>query len=272
MPQQTFILNGKPVTVDVNDDVRLLWVLRDILGRHRPEVRLRHQRVQGVHLAHQRQGLQPVLGAGGRPEGEGRDHHHRGPARHRRAATCTRCSRPGSTATSPSAATASRARSWRRWRWCEKVRQERPRDQRRRPRRHPQHLPLRHLHPHPRGVDAGRPHSMPLTADALGSGGSASSAGRRGRCCPRRARTRPRSARRGAARCGARSLRPRPVPGWASATRVGGAEELAGRAAPGRLGEMPMPVSVHVEHRLAALDGAGDGHPSAARGCTSPRC
>jgi isoquinoline 1-oxidoreductase subunit alpha len=32
MPQQTFILNGKPVTVDVNDDVRLLWVLRDILG------------------------------------------------------------------------------------------------------------------------------------------------------------------------------------------------------------------------------------------------
>ena len=32
MPKQTFILNGKPVTVDVNDDVRLLWVLRDILG------------------------------------------------------------------------------------------------------------------------------------------------------------------------------------------------------------------------------------------------
>ena len=32
MPKQTFILNGKPVTVDVNDDVRVLWVLRDLLG------------------------------------------------------------------------------------------------------------------------------------------------------------------------------------------------------------------------------------------------
>ncbi|MFO7192437.1 MULTISPECIES: (2Fe-2S)-binding protein [Thermocrispum] len=32
MPEQTFILNGKKVTVDVEDDVRVLWVLRDILG------------------------------------------------------------------------------------------------------------------------------------------------------------------------------------------------------------------------------------------------
>jgi isoquinoline 1-oxidoreductase alpha subunit len=32
MPRQTFILNGKTVTVDVADDVRLLWVLRDRLG------------------------------------------------------------------------------------------------------------------------------------------------------------------------------------------------------------------------------------------------
>src|SRR4051794_28890592 len=32
MPRQTFILNGKPVTVDVDDDVRVLWVLRDLLG------------------------------------------------------------------------------------------------------------------------------------------------------------------------------------------------------------------------------------------------
>ena len=31
MPKQTFILNGKPVTVNVNDDVRVLWVLRDLL-------------------------------------------------------------------------------------------------------------------------------------------------------------------------------------------------------------------------------------------------
>ena len=32
MPQHTFILNGTRVTVDADDSVRLLWVLRDILG------------------------------------------------------------------------------------------------------------------------------------------------------------------------------------------------------------------------------------------------
>ncbi|MFE6646969.1 (2Fe-2S)-binding protein [Nocardioides sp. NPDC057772] len=32
MPTHTFQLNGESVTVDVEDDVRILWVLRDILG------------------------------------------------------------------------------------------------------------------------------------------------------------------------------------------------------------------------------------------------
>ncbi|MGN6722353.1 MAG: (2Fe-2S)-binding protein [Marmoricola sp.] len=32
MSTHTFIVNGQAVTVDVEDDVRLLWVLRDILG------------------------------------------------------------------------------------------------------------------------------------------------------------------------------------------------------------------------------------------------
>jgi isoquinoline 1-oxidoreductase alpha subunit len=32
MPTHRFNVNGAPVTVDVDDDVRLLWVLRDILG------------------------------------------------------------------------------------------------------------------------------------------------------------------------------------------------------------------------------------------------
>ncbi|MGG5260942.1 (2Fe-2S)-binding protein [Phycicoccus avicenniae] len=31
MPQHTFTVNGEQVTVDVADDVRLLWVLRDVL-------------------------------------------------------------------------------------------------------------------------------------------------------------------------------------------------------------------------------------------------
>jgi isoquinoline 1-oxidoreductase alpha subunit len=37
MPTQTFIVNGKKVSVDVEDDVRLLWVLRDLLGIHGPK-------------------------------------------------------------------------------------------------------------------------------------------------------------------------------------------------------------------------------------------
>jgi isoquinoline 1-oxidoreductase subunit alpha len=32
VPTHTFILNGKRVSVDIEDDVRLLWVLRDLLG------------------------------------------------------------------------------------------------------------------------------------------------------------------------------------------------------------------------------------------------
>lgn len=32
MPTHTFIVNGTEVSVDVEDDVRLLWVLRDLLG------------------------------------------------------------------------------------------------------------------------------------------------------------------------------------------------------------------------------------------------
>ncbi|KID31581.1 aerobic-type carbon monoxide dehydrogenase, small subunit CoxS/CutS-like protein [Prauserella sp. Am3] len=37
MPEQTFIVNGERVTVDVADDVRVLWVLRDLLGVKGPK-------------------------------------------------------------------------------------------------------------------------------------------------------------------------------------------------------------------------------------------
>ena len=37
MPQHTFILNGKRVTVDCASDVRLLWVLNDLLGVYGPK-------------------------------------------------------------------------------------------------------------------------------------------------------------------------------------------------------------------------------------------
>jgi isoquinoline 1-oxidoreductase subunit alpha len=37
VPTHTFILNGKRVSVDCEDDVRVLWVLRDLLGVHGPK-------------------------------------------------------------------------------------------------------------------------------------------------------------------------------------------------------------------------------------------
>lgn len=37
MPTHEFNLNGEKVTVDVEDDVRLLWVLRDVLGINGPK-------------------------------------------------------------------------------------------------------------------------------------------------------------------------------------------------------------------------------------------
>jgi isoquinoline 1-oxidoreductase alpha subunit len=37
MGAQRFILNGERVSVDCDDDVRVLWVLRDLLGIHGPK-------------------------------------------------------------------------------------------------------------------------------------------------------------------------------------------------------------------------------------------
>ena len=36
MPKQSFILNGKRVSVNCQDDMRLLWVIRDLLGVRGP--------------------------------------------------------------------------------------------------------------------------------------------------------------------------------------------------------------------------------------------
>ena len=37
MPKHTFILNGERVHVDCPDDLRMLWVIRDLLGVHGPK-------------------------------------------------------------------------------------------------------------------------------------------------------------------------------------------------------------------------------------------
>ena len=59
-----FILNGEPVTVDVADDVRLLWVLRDLLGVTGPKYGCGIDVCKACTMPHQRQGVQPVRGAG----------------------------------------------------------------------------------------------------------------------------------------------------------------------------------------------------------------
>ena len=66
MATHTFILNGKQVSVDCRG--RPPTAVGAARSARRPwsEVRLRPRRVQGMHLPHQRQGLQPVLGAGHR--------------------------------------------------------------------------------------------------------------------------------------------------------------------------------------------------------------
>jgi isoquinoline 1-oxidoreductase subunit alpha len=37
VPERSFILNGRRVTVDIEDDVRLLWVIRDVLNVRGPK-------------------------------------------------------------------------------------------------------------------------------------------------------------------------------------------------------------------------------------------
>ena len=51
-----FILNGEPVSVDVPDDMPLLWVLRDVLKLTGDQVRLRCRAVRLVHRAYRRGG------------------------------------------------------------------------------------------------------------------------------------------------------------------------------------------------------------------------
>ena len=106
-------VNGKKHSVDVEPEMPLLWVLRDVLDVEGPEVRLRHRPVRRLHRARERRAGALVLGARvrrGREEGAS-------PSRaSRSAASCTRCRRPGSTTRCRSAATASPGRSWRRWR------------------------------------------------------------------------------------------------------------------------------------------------------------
>ncbi len=124
MPQHTFILNGEPVTVDVEDDVRLLWVLRDVLGVTGPKY--------GCGLGVCKACTSHINGKAFNPCSRPGRRHHARPTRsppsracpRPSARTCTPCRRPGWSTTSPSAATASPARSWPPSPRCEQARAE----------------------------------------------------------------------------------------------------------------------------------------------------
>ncbi len=77
MPNHTFVLNGKSTTVDVEDDVRLLWDIRDIVGLTGPKYGC------GINVckactSHLNGKAFDPLGAGRRHQGDRRGHHHQG--------------------------------------------------------------------------------------------------------------------------------------------------------------------------------------------------
>ena len=167
MPHHTFKLNGKQVTVDVEDDVRLLWVLRDILGVKGPKYGCGLNVCKACTSPHQRQGVQPLLGAGrdieptdeittieGLAATVGQPLHPMQEAWiENDVAQCGYC-QPGQIMAAVAL--------------VNKVHAEGRVDHRRRPRRHPQRLPLRHLQPDPRRHQ-GRRHPD-VGADARGPG------------------------------------------------------------------------------------------------------
>ncbi len=206
MAKQTFILNGKPVTVNVNDDVRVLWVLRDLLGVTGPKYGCginvckactSHINGRAFNPCSVRVGdLKPkdrVTTIEGLADGR-KLHPMQQAWIDRDVAQCGYC-QPGQIMAAVAL--------------VRKVRRE-GQHHRARPRHDPQHLPVRHLHPHPRGDPAGRPRHVSSSRGRLRAWPRAGTA----RTCSRGpARRRPRRGRRARRRCGPRWPAPAPCPG-----------------------------------------------------------
>ena len=90
MPEHTFILNGKRVSVDCADDVRLLWVLRDLLGVHGPKYGCGIGVCQACTCHINGKAFNPCAVPVSADQGHGQDHHDRGAGRDRRQAAASR--------------------------------------------------------------------------------------------------------------------------------------------------------------------------------------
>ena len=150
MPQHTFRLNGEPVTVDVPDDHGHALGHPRRARRHRAQVRVRHQRLQGLHLPPQRRGVQPLPDAGQGHRARRRDHHDRRTPGHGRQAPASHAGGVARVRRRPVRLLPARPDHGRSGQG-QRAAGQGPGDHRRRPRRDPQRLPLRHLLPHPRG-------------------------------------------------------------------------------------------------------------------------
>ena len=155
MPEHTFILNGKRVSVDCADDVRLLWVLRDLLGVHGPKYGCGLGVCQACTSHINGKAFNPCSVPVSPDQARAtRSPRSRGWPRPS-ASRCTRCSRRGWTYDVAQCGYCQPGQIMTAVAKIKQVKAEGRSDHRRRPRRDPQRLPLRHLPAHPRG-DQGR--------------------------------------------------------------------------------------------------------------------
>ena len=84
MATHEFTVNGEKVSVDVDDDVRLLWVLRDLLGITGPKYGCGINVCKACTSHLNGKAFNPCSVRVGDLRSKRRDHHDRGPARHGR--------------------------------------------------------------------------------------------------------------------------------------------------------------------------------------------
>ena len=112
MSNHSFILNGKKVSVDVEDDVGLLWVLRDVLKVRGPKYGCAINQCKSCTSHLNGKAFTPCSVSVKYIKPTDRVTTIEVWPTRRKSAACTRCRKRGSSNRSRNAGTASRARSW----------------------------------------------------------------------------------------------------------------------------------------------------------------